>query len=141
MYYIFSIIGLIISIFDYYQYYIINYQIIPLCTTSKISSSLQINCNAVLRSQYSRIFSIPLDIFAMIYFLLDILIYRFFNNKRRIIFFWRLLGFLFVPYLIYTEIFLIHSICIYCTIMQLMIILNFIYLLYDRFSIKQPRSD
>ncbi|BFI73393.1 VKOR family protein [Nanoarchaeota archaeon] len=126
---IFSVIGVVVSSILLYTYYFLH--ISPLfCPENYNILGVDINCLKVLSSSYSKLFNLPLDFLALIWFIIDISLVTIYNylkyNIFRILFYWRLLGLLFIPYLIYTEIMVINSICIYCTTMQSMIILDFI---------------
>ncbi len=41
------------------------------------------------------------------------------------LFYWRFIGIVVVPYLIFVETYLLHALCIYCTVMHIMIIIDF----------------
>jgi Predicted membrane protein len=47
------------------------------------------------------------------------------NVALSTLFYWRFLGIVVVPYLIYVETYLLHALCIYCTVMHIMIIIDF----------------
>ncbi|HMK82259.1 MAG TPA: vitamin K epoxide reductase family protein [Candidatus Bathyarchaeia archaeon] len=125
-------------------------QPLPFCPKpTGVSIGVVLNCEAVLDSQYSQVFGIPLELFAVAYFILNLLLVYFiaFGNDRlyktslKVLFVWRFLGIAIVPYLVFVELFLIKAICIYCTIMHVAIIADFIiisYLLfYKHGSLKQ----
>jgi uncharacterized membrane protein len=92
----------------------------------------------VLSSRYSQIFGIPLELFAVAYFALNLLLVylivfgsdRLFRLSLNILFGWRFLGIVIVPYLIFVELILIKAICVYCTIMHVVIIADFIIISY-----------
>ncbi|MDA4124557.1 MAG: vitamin K epoxide reductase family protein [Thaumarchaeota archaeon] len=116
------------------------HQALPLCT-SQPGGWFVFDCNVVLGSSYSQIFGIPLELFAVIYFIVNILLVftiafasaRSAERSLDILFVWRFLGVLIVPYLVFVELFLLKAICIYCTMMHVAIVLDFIvisYLLY-----------
>jgi uncharacterized membrane protein len=92
----------------------------------------------VLSSRYSQIFGIPLELFAVAYFALNLLLVylivfgsdRLFRLSLNILFGWRFLGIVIVPYLIFVELVLIKAICVYCTIMHVAIIADFVIISY-----------
>jgi len=92
----------------------------------------------VLGSRYSQVFGIPLELFAVAYFAINLLLVylivfgsdRLFRISLNILFGWRFLGIVIVPYLIFVELFLIKAICVYCTIMHVAIIADFVIISY-----------
>jgi uncharacterized membrane protein len=120
---IFSIIGLIIYIYLVYVALINNSS--PLfCSIN----NTQINCEKVLESPYSKLFGIPLETYAIAYFIIDIfLILLLYKKRLKIIYnlFYRLIGIIFVIFSLYTMLFLVHSICIYCSTADVIFIINF----------------
>ncbi len=99
---------------------------------------LRLDCGAVLGSKYSVVFGIPLEFFAIIYFVINITLVfliafasdRIFRLSLRTLFAWRFLGLVIVPYLVFVEIFLLQAICVYCTIMHVAIVADFIIISY-----------
>lgn len=83
--------------------------------------SSMVNCRAVEFSPYSRVFGIPDALLGALWFIgIGVLwILRF---KDLITYLW-IVGIAFVGYFIFTEIVLIKSICIYCTLVHLLAIL------------------
>ncbi|QKQ99012.1 vitamin K epoxide reductase family protein [Metallosphaera tengchongensis] len=71
-----------------------------------------INCGNVASSVYSRFFGIPDAVLGVSWFVLMLISGLF--RRDLLLYIW-ILGITFVVYLMYTEIFLIHSICIFCT--------------------------
>jgi len=132
-----SIVGLIVSSIFLYAVYVIE-SLPPGCYfNQEILPGITINCIKVFSSEYSSIFSIPFVILAFVYFTIDVIlnyliILRGSNFLKNLIFILRSIGIIFIPYLIYLEFFVINSFCIYCTIMQLMILLNFVYFVVVR---------
>jgi uncharacterized membrane protein len=108
-------------------------QSLPLCTPGGY-----FDCERVLGSSYSQIFGIPLDLFAVAYFVVNLfLVYLVafgstgvFRRALSVLFVWRFLGLMIVPYLIAVEVLIIHAICIYCTMMHAAIVLDFIIISY-----------
>ncbi len=95
-----------------------------------------VNCDAVLSSQYSTIDGIPLEFFAIIFFMVNlglVLLLSFrgltldkiYPTVRNILRWWRYLGVIIVSILIYIEIFKVGAICLYCTTMHISIIADF----------------
>ena len=115
-------------------------QSLPFCPLQQ-GPGIALNCYAVLDSSYSQVFGIPLELFAVAYFIINLLLVyfiafgsdRLFRTSLNTLFGWRFLGIAIVPYLVFVEIFLIKAICTYCTIMHVAIIADFLiisYLLY-----------
>ncbi|MCG2894716.1 MAG: vitamin K epoxide reductase family protein [Vulcanisaeta sp.] len=129
----FSATGLFASSVVIYTYYYLH-ELPPLCTSFKSPfPGVTIDCERVLSSKYSDIGGVPLDLLAAIWFVINIAfvitydigpgrVARFAINA---LFYWRFLGIVVVPYLIYVETYLLHALCIYCTIMHVMIIIDF----------------
>jgi uncharacterized membrane protein len=96
------------------------------------------DCARVLGSTYSQFFGIPLELFAATYFIINLaLVYliafgsdRVFERAIDAIFVWRFLGLMIVPYLVFIEVFILHAICIYCTMMHAAIVADFIIISY-----------
>ena len=87
---------------------------LPPCTTNIFS-----DCGKVLRSKYSEIFNIPLAIFGLVYYLtvtssLFLIIKLKVKKTRLFLLILTGFGFLFSIYLIYLQIIVIKSICLYC---------------------------
>ena len=116
-------------------------QSLPFCPPQQSFWGISLDCNTVLGSPYSQVFGIPLELLAVVYFILNIsLVYVIaFGSQRSsekaldLLFVWRFIGILVVPYLLFVELVLLKAICIYCTVMHTAIVLDFIvitYLLY-----------
>jgi uncharacterized membrane protein len=89
------------------------------------------------------VFGIPLELFAVAYFVINIVLvcliafgsHRLFRTSLNVLFGWRFLGIAIVPYLVFVELFLVRAICVYCTVMHVAIIADFLiisYLLFYR---------
>jgi uncharacterized membrane protein len=97
-----------------------------------------LDCTKVLGSSYSQFFGIPLELFAAVYFIINLaLVYliafgseSIFQKAIDAIFIWRFLGLMIVPYLIFVELVIIHALCIYCTMMHAAIVADFIIISY-----------
>jgi len=81
-----------------------------------------INCYEVTTSKYSYFLGIPFSIWGFLYFSVFLLLIFQRGRFKKIIFFYNLLGALFIPYFIYAEIQL-KAICPLCTIVQLILVL------------------
>jgi uncharacterized membrane protein len=127
-------------------------QALPFCPLQR-GPGIAIDCYAVLSSRYSEVFGIPLEVLAVGYFIVNLLLVyfiafgsdRLFKASLKTLFGWRFIGIIIVPYLVFVELVLIRAICVYCTIMHVAIVADFViisYLLfYKRISMTpQPAS-
>ncbi len=127
-----SLFGLGAALEVFITYYYLG-QSLPLCTPGGF-----FDCARVLGSTYSQFFGIPLELFAAAYFIVNLaLVYliafgsdRVFQRALGAIFIWRFLGLMIVPYLVFIELFVIHAICVYCTMMHVAIVADFIIISY-----------
>jgi Predicted membrane protein len=87
----------------------------PLNYSAYCPNSGLINCESVEGSAYSKILGIPDSVLAVAWFSLMIIIW--FSNRLKFVLLplW-VLGIIFVGYFVFTEVFLIGSICLYCTL-------------------------
>ncbi|WP_243671547.1 vitamin K epoxide reductase family protein [Vulcanisaeta sp. JCM 16161] len=131
---IFSAIGLFASSIVIYTYYYLH-ELPPLCTSFKSPfPGITIDCERVLSSRYSDIGGVPLDLLAAVWFIVNIILVLTYDLgpgnlaalALNVLFYWRFIGILVVPYLIFVETYLLHALCMYCTIMHVMIIIDFI---------------
>lgn len=129
----FSLIGLFASSIVIYTYYYLR-KLPPLCTSFKSPfPGITIDCERVLSSRYSDINGVPLDLLAAIWFIINIILVITYDLGQssiatlsiNVLFYWRFLGIAMVPYLIFVETYLLHALCIYCTVMHVMIIIDF----------------
>jgi uncharacterized membrane protein len=110
---------------------------LPFCPHES-GPGIALNCYAVLSSSYSEIFGVPLEVFAVGYFIVNLLLVyliAFASDKLarislRSLFVWRFIGIAIVPYLVFVELFLVRAICIYCSIMHVAIVADFIIISY-----------
>jgi len=117
-------------------FYTLNQQL-PLCPTGTYWG-IRLDCGYVLSSSYSKVFGVPLELLAMVYFLVNIgMVYviafgsdRAAKSTANVLFAWRFLGVAIVPYLVFVELFLLHAICVYCTIMHVAILIDFVVISY-----------
>jgi len=134
-----SVVGLFAASETLFTYYIFK-QALPFCTAGSFLG-IALDCNTVLGSGYSQIFGIPLELFAVAYFVINlILVYmvtfgspRVFGKALNTLFGWRFVGLMIVPYLVFIEFIVLKAICIYCTIMHAAIIADFIVITYFLF--------
>ena len=120
-------------------FYTLNQQL-PLCPTGTYFG-IHLDCGQVLTSSYSKVFGMPLEILALAYFAVNLgMVYLIaFGSDRvsslslQILFGWRFIGVAIVPYLVFVELFLLHAICVYCTIMHVAILLDFAVVSYFLF--------
>jgi len=112
----------------------------PYCTAGSVGG-IALNCNAVLGSRFSQFFGIPLEFFAAGYFVVNVALVfliafgseSIFGGALNILFGWRFLGLIFVPYLVSVELFILKAICVYCTIMHVAIVADFVVITYFLF--------
>jgi uncharacterized membrane protein len=112
----------------------------PFCTAGSVGG-IALNCNAVLGSRFSQFFGIPLEFFAAGYFVINVVLVcliafgsdRIFEGSLNLLFGWRFLGLIFVPYLVVIEVFVLKAICVYCTIMHVAIVADFVVITYFLF--------
>ena len=114
---------------------------LPLCPTGTYNVFgliIHLDCGEVLSSRYSVVFGVPLELAALVYFLVNVgMVFVIALASKRaakitvnLLFIWRFLGVALVPYLIFVELFLLHAICVYCTIMHAAILIDFIVISY-----------
>lgn len=116
------------------------HQQLPICPTGTFFG-IHFDCGAVLSSPYSEVLGVPLELLALIYFIVNISLVYFvaFGSERisdisvEALFGWRFIGVVLVPYLVFVEFFILHAICVYCTMMHVAIILDFIVVSYFLF--------
>ena len=135
-----SIVGLFAASETLFTYYLFK-QTLPGCTIGGSFFGITLDCNAVLGSSYSQIFGIPLELFAVAYFVINlVLVYfvtfggpRIFSRSLTVLFGWRFVGLMLVPYLMFVEFVVLKAVCIYCTIMHAAIIADFVVITYFLF--------
>lgn len=117
-------------------FYTLNQQL-PLCPSGTFFG-LHFDCGEVLSSPYSRVFGVPLELMALVYFVVNLgFVYLIAFGSERVsktslnaLFGWRFIGIAIVPYLVFVELFLIHAICVYCTMMHIAILADFVVISY-----------
>jgi uncharacterized membrane protein len=142
-----SIFGLWASSEVVIVYYTLK-QSLPFCPLHQ-AAGIALDCYAVLSSRYSQVFGIPLELLAVGYFVINLLLVYFiafgssavFRTSLNVLFVWRFLGLVIVPYLVYVELFLVRAICTYCTIMHIAIIADFVIISYFLFYKRQSLTE
>jgi len=143
-----SVVGLTASSIVLYLYYILNEHALPYCTQNWKLFGITINCNTVLSSSYNSIYGLNLDVLAVTYFVVNLgLIFivafgsdRLYEKAFKVLFGWRFVGLAIVPYLMTVEFIILKTICIYCTIMHLSILIDFGIITYFIFYKKNVRT-
>lgn len=92
-------------------------------------SSGVINCENVLNSPYSVLLGVPFAVWGLVFFIIELAVILVVKNKD-IFVIYNGIGVAFVLYLIYTE-YLIGNICIYCTLVHIIVTLTFIISILD----------
>lgn len=131
-----SVVGLAAASEVLFSYYLFK-QSLPFCTAGSFYG-IALDCNQVLGSRYSQIFGVPLELFAVVYFIVNlVLVYLVafgsegvFRRALSTLFAWRFVGLMIVPYLVFIELFILRAICVYCTIMHVAIIADFLVITY-----------
>ena len=135
-----SLVGITASSMVFYIYDTLGQQL-PACQEPVTFLGAVINCVTVLSSKYNTVFGINLDILAIVYFFVNLALVcvvafgsnRLFGRAYRILFVWRFLGLIIVPYLITIEFVILKAICVYCTIMHVAILVDFAIVTYFLF--------
>lgn len=134
-----SVVGLWASGTVVVTYYTLGQQL-PLCPTGNYFG-VHLDCGAVLGSPYSKVLGVPLELLAVAYFIVNLgLVYliafgsgRVSQRSLSVLFGWRFIGVAMVPYLVFVELFLLHALCVYCTIMHVAILVDFAVISYVLF--------
>ncbi len=115
-----AVLGLLVSV--YLTLY--HYAGIPLlCSESGI-----INCNNVLNSSYSILFGVPIAVYGIVFFVVEILLLLKLHSRLKdkdLIVIYNTLGIAFVVYFVYTE-YVIGNVCIFCTAVHVITVALFI---------------
>lgn len=127
----FSIGGLISSALVLYMWYVLETAPPGCYLPSRILPGVTIDCVKVLTSPYSHVGPIPLDGLAAAWFAANIVMvaaYFYANNRGllKALFYWRLVGLAILPYLLYVEFAVLEALCLYCTMMHIFIIIDFV---------------
>ena len=96
-------------------------KIIPPCTVNPLIPAILVDCGKVLTSPYSVMFGLPLALFGVIHYgLLVILLFGSLLTDKKIFRYWSIVqavfGAFFSLYLMYLQLVVIGSICLYCTL-------------------------
>jgi len=126
----FSAGGLVSSLLVVYLFYLLK-TLPPGCFADvELLPGVTLDCVKVLTSSYAYIGPVPLDVAAAAWFMVNIAaaLWLYCTLSRRtatFIFWWRLLGLAILPYLLYLEFVVLTAVCLYCTIMHIMIVADF----------------
>jgi dihydroorotate dehydrogenase subfamily 2 len=129
-----AIVGVIDAGYLSWEHYA---NVIPPCSTN-----IFIDCGAVLRSKYSIVFGIPLAVYGLLYYIILSVVglYTLLTSKRigkYLIVIFSTIGLLVSTYLMYLQLFVIGSICLYCTGSAL---ISFVLFLLVQMSFVQERK-
>jgi len=144
MLFAFSLVGIAAAGIIFVDYYLMHSGTLPLCSITSVGAAdavVQVNCIAVISSKFDEVLGIPLDFLALAWFTINLFfILILITNKvkskgniRRIQQFmlaWAIIGIAVVPYLVYLEIDVLKSLCLYCTTMHIAIILDFLFVVF-----------
>ncbi|ACB40093.1 vitamin K epoxide reductase family protein [Pyrobaculum neutrophilum] len=127
----FSAGGLAASLLVIYLFYLLG-ALPPGCYADvELLPGVTMDCVRVLTSRYAYIGPLPLDAAAAVWFVVNIgaalWLYRTLSRRAaRFVFWWRLLGLAILPYLVYLEFAVLKAVCIYCTVMHIFIVADFV---------------
>lgn len=114
---IIGVLGLLVAI--YLTLY--HYAGIPLvCSEQGV-----INCNSVLNSSYAILFGVPIAVYGVIFFMVELAVIHLAGKKKDWVVLYNTLGLGFVAYLLYAE-YMLGEICIYCTAIHIITLALFI---------------
>ncbi len=134
-YYLISLLLAVLGFLDARYLTLVHYkQVILVCTRSTIF----VDCGRVLQSPYAVVFGIPLAVFGIVnYSLLVIIIIAALITRKKVFSYWLVVhtGFSAVAslYLMYLQLFVIRSICLYCTASAL---ISFFLFLFTQWQLK-----
>lgn len=142
-----SIVGIIASSIVLYLYDTLH-QSLPVCYSNQTFWGIRIDCSVVLSSKYNSVYGINLDVLAVVYFIVSLALVCFvafgsqwlYTKAFRTLFAWRFLGLIIVPYLMFIEFVVLRTICIYCTIMHVAILVDFVIITYFLFYKKDIKT-
>jgi len=142
-----SVVGLTASSIVLYLYYYLHRPLFG-CSSGYTFLGIHINCNDVLGSPYNNFYGFNLDILAVSYFIINLaLIFmvafgsdKLYDRAFKVLFGWRFVGLAIVPYLMTVEFVILKTICIYCTIMHVSILIDFAIITYFVFYKKNIRT-
>lgn len=127
----FSAGGLVSAALVVYLFYVIKTTPPGCYPELEVLPGVTLDCIKVLTSEYAHIGPVPLDVAAAAWFAVNIAaafwLYKTLAKKAaRFIFWWRLVGLAILPYLLYIELAVLKAVCIYCTLMHIFIVADFI---------------
>ena len=93
-----------------------------------------IDCAAVLASPYAVVLGIPVALFGVLFFVVEMALLL--RREREYLLYWNTIGFLFLFYLWFSE-FVLGKICIYCTAVHAVVILLFLISLFTSDELKE----
>ncbi len=142
-----SVVGLVASSIVLYLYNTLH-QLPPYCSSTQTFWGISLNCGVVLGSSYNSVYGFNLDILAVTYFIVNLaLIFLvafgsdwLYERAFKVLFAWRFVGLAIVPYLMTVEFIILKTVCIYCTIMHLSILVDFVIITYFIFYKKNIRT-
>lgn len=118
-----SILGILISTY-LLLYHTAGVQLI--CPTTGI-----INCGTLLSSSYAFLYGIPIEVFGMLFFVLEIILVHLHKKLNKdILVIYNAVGIGVIMYLIYGE-YTIGKICLYCTAIHILVVTLFILSVYN----------
>jgi uncharacterized membrane protein len=132
----FSLGGLAASLLVVYLFYVLG-TLPPGCYADlEVLPGVTMDCIRVLTSEYAYVpvpvlGRVPLDAAAAVWFVVNIgaalwLYKTLSRGAARFVFWWRLLGLAILPYLLYLEFAVLKAVCIYCTVMHVFILADFV---------------
>jgi len=140
MLFAFSLVGIAAAGIIFVDYYLMHLGTLPLCSVTSVGAAdaaVQVNCIAVISSKFGEVLGIPFDFLALAWFTINLffilILIKSKGNSRRIQQFmlaWAIIGIAVVPYLVYVEIDVLKSLCLYCTTMHIAIILDFLFVIF-----------
>ena len=140
MLFAFSLVGIAAAGIIFVDYYLMHLGTLPLCSVTSVGAAdaaVQVNCIAVISSKFGEVLGIPFDFLALAWFTINLffilILIKSKGDNRRIQQFmlaWAIIGIAVVPYLVYVEIDVLKSLCLYCTTMHIAIILDFLFVIF-----------
>jgi uncharacterized membrane protein len=142
-----SIIGIIASSIVFALYELLHTDL-PICKSANLFLGIRVDCDAVLSSPYNNVAGFNLDILAIVYFIVSlglVCVVAFgsaglYTKAFKALFAWRFIGLLIVPYLMIIEFVILKTVCIYCTIMHVAILVDFGIVTYFFFYKKDVKT-
>ena len=116
-----SLLGLLTSL------YLVQSHISPPTEGSFCDVSSHVSCSLVNTSVYSKLLNVPVAVFGSIWFIfLGLLAWRSMKKRELVVgmYWWNILGLLFVVYLIVAE-FILKALCPFCTVVHVITIITF----------------